>query len=141
MFGDRRLLGNLYLDQLRGQGWVDGVQFLIDHIGYDLYWARVSTLYILPDYSRTINANAIGPRAVRGWIIPLRFSHSMPQETQFTQEDMDTSTDPRWRFRVVDIDGTDRLLDVPRLSIVHLLDYLFWTMSLYFNFGLRALYI
>ncbi|KAF6161523.1 hypothetical protein GIB67_009402 [Kingdonia uniflora] len=94
MFGDRRLLGDRYLDQLRGQGWVDYEQFLIDHISYDLYWARVSTPYILPDYSRMINVGVIGPRMVRGQIIPLRFAHSMPQETQFTQDDINTSTDP-----------------------------------------------
>ncbi|KAF6162188.1 hypothetical protein GIB67_008317 [Kingdonia uniflora] len=116
MFGDRRLLRDRYLDQLRGQGWVDGEQFLMDHISYDLYWARVSTPYILPDYSRMINVDVIGPRAVKERIIPSRFAHSMPQETQFTQEDMDTSADPGWWFRVVNIDGTDRLLDVPRLS-------------------------
>ncbi|KAF6175420.1 hypothetical protein GIB67_036511 [Kingdonia uniflora] len=116
MFGDRRLLGDCYLDQLRGQGWVDGEQLLIDHISYNLYWARVSTPYILPDYSRMINADVIGPRAVRGQIIPLRFAHSMPQETQFIQENIDSSIDLRWRFRVVNIDGSDRVLDVPRLS-------------------------
>ncbi|KAF6174499.1 hypothetical protein GIB67_004693 [Kingdonia uniflora] len=118
MFGDFWLLGDRYLDQLRGQGWVDGEHFLIDHISYDLYWARVSIPYILPDYSWTINVDVISPRVVRERIIPLRFAHSMPHETQFTQEDMDTSADPAWRFRVVDIDGTDRLLDVPRLSDV-----------------------
>ncbi|KAF6175118.1 hypothetical protein GIB67_022799, partial [Kingdonia uniflora] len=94
MFGDRRLLGDRYLDQLRGKGWVDSEQFFIDHISYNLYWARVSTPYILPDYSRIIKANVIGPRVVKGQIISPRFKHSMPQETQFTQEDMDTSTDP-----------------------------------------------
>ncbi|KAF6136273.1 hypothetical protein GIB67_042758 [Kingdonia uniflora] len=67
MFGDH------YLDWLGGQGWVDGQQFLIDHISYDLYWARVSTPYILLDYSRIINDDVIGPRAIRGWIIPQRF--------------------------------------------------------------------
>ncbi|KAF6166496.1 hypothetical protein GIB67_038233, partial [Kingdonia uniflora] len=51
MFGDHRLVGDRYLDQLRGQGWVDGEQFLIDHISYYLYWARVFTPYILSDYS------------------------------------------------------------------------------------------
>ncbi|KAF6139573.1 hypothetical protein GIB67_015530 [Kingdonia uniflora] len=118
MFGDHRLPGDCYLDQLRGQGWVDGEQFLIDHISYDLYWAWVSTPYILPDYSQTINTDVIGPRAVRRRIIPSRFAHSMSQETQLTQEDMDTSADPTWWLRVIDIDGTDRLLDVPRLSDV-----------------------
>ncbi|KAF6159014.1 hypothetical protein GIB67_042095 [Kingdonia uniflora] len=118
MFGDRRLLGDRYLDQHRGQGWVDGEQFLIDHISFDLYWARVSTPYILTDYSRMINADVIGPRADRRQIIPPRFAHSMPQKTQLTQEDMDTSADPGWQFRVDDIYGTDRLLDVPHLNDV-----------------------
>ncbi|KAF6168153.1 hypothetical protein GIB67_011538 [Kingdonia uniflora] len=40
------------------------------------------------------------------------------QETQLTQEGMDTSVDPAWRLRVADIDGTNRLLDVPHLSDV-----------------------
>ncbi|KAF6157693.1 hypothetical protein GIB67_037266 [Kingdonia uniflora] len=40
------------------------------------------------------------------------------QETQLTQKDIDTSVDPAWRLRVVDIDGTNRLFDVPRLSDV-----------------------
>ncbi|KAF6153489.1 hypothetical protein GIB67_027356, partial [Kingdonia uniflora] len=79
---------------------------------------KVSTPYILPDYSQTINADVIGPRAVRGRIILSRFAHSMPHETQLTQEDMDTSANPAWWLSVVDIDGTDRLLDVPRLSDV-----------------------
>ncbi|KAF6157036.1 hypothetical protein GIB67_041497 [Kingdonia uniflora] len=127
MFGDYRLLRDRYLDQLRDQGWVDGEQFLIYHICYDLYWARVSTPYILPDYSRMINADMIGPRAVRWWIIPSRFVHSMPQEIQFTQEDMDTSVNPVWQFRVIDIDSTNRLFDVHRHSNVsgfHLLVYI-----------------
>ncbi|KAF6145385.1 hypothetical protein GIB67_034155 [Kingdonia uniflora] len=118
IWGSGALFRDRYLDQLRGQGWVDGEQFLIKHISYDLYWARVSTPYILPDYSRMIKADVIGPRAVRGWIIPSRFAHSMPQEIQLTHEDMATSTDPSWRLRVVDIDGIDRLLDVPHLSDV-----------------------
>ncbi|KAF6165085.1 hypothetical protein GIB67_000669 [Kingdonia uniflora] len=80
--------------------------------------ARVSTPYILPDYSWTINVNVISPRVVIGRIILPRFAHSMPHETQFTQENMDTSIDPELRFRVVDIDGIDRLLDVPHLSDV-----------------------
>ncbi|KAF6163715.1 hypothetical protein GIB67_036175 [Kingdonia uniflora] len=72
------MFGDCYLDQLRVQGWVDSEQFLIDCISYDLYWARVSTPYILPSYSWIINADVIGPRAVRGQIIPPRFTHSIP---------------------------------------------------------------
>ncbi|KAF6148644.1 hypothetical protein GIB67_042603 [Kingdonia uniflora] len=118
MFGDRQILGDRYLDRPRGQEWVDGKDFLIDHISYNLYWAKVSTPYILQDYSWMINTDVINPRAIKRWIIPPRFTHSMPQETQFTQEDIDTSIDPAWWFRVADVDGTGRLLGEPRLSDV-----------------------
>ncbi|KAF6174965.1 hypothetical protein GIB67_026453, partial [Kingdonia uniflora] len=47
------------------------------------------------------------------WYLGKRCSLQM---TQFTQEDMDTSADPTWRFRVINIDGTDRLLSVPYLN-------------------------
>ncbi|KAF6163634.1 hypothetical protein GIB67_036094 [Kingdonia uniflora] len=55
------------------------------------------------------------PNLPHAWYLGERCSL---QETQFTLEDMDTSANPGWWFRVVDIDGTDMLLDVPYLSNV-----------------------